>query len=206
MLVAGNAVMLLPQHWTFIHFCPMPVSTGQLTLERGAGQGVSVVVDYPDCVLVLDPPWMTPRLPSPIQEYIERRRFMSIVESSQLEITIAGVDPESPQHHPANAGWAAEPGMRMLKKTFAANDVYAPKAESPLRFELRDIAILSPGEYTVHARLVFPTDLTPYRIPSLSSPQWSEQGHRRLMAPFSPGAVLLHEAATNPLALIVGDE
>lgn len=132
-LVAGNAIVLLPSHWTLIFFSRHRVAPQHLEIAR-LPNGTFCFVDYSGRLMVES---RVPRLPEPLQKWLEHRRLNAMVQHSHIALWIR---PE----------WSQD---EIYAGAHAASACWEPISSTSIRFVIPCAVDLPPGRYYVRGVL-----------------------------------------------------
>lgn len=200
-LVLTNSVMLLPDRWTFLQFCPIVVAPAAITLETNAAGPQSLLLEDLNNTLALYKPAFGSDQPlpfRPLERALQRRRIEHFIAIVSIALDIGRSD--SPlmtrTYDPSTRLWQEVPAATTTTTTFNAAAVWQPMKHSRIRFVL-PVPALSPGEYRARARL-----FAPPRWTSDAAVTANDSALRQL--PAWPGSVLVLESISNETAFVVG--
>lgn len=190
-LVLSNVVVVLPDAWTFLQLCPLSMSPAGLALEWDpSGQSGLVLEDVGNKFVANAPTVNVDTSVVALDSFIHEQRVQHVVRMASITVEIAKARTEQPERV------TMAPSELLYSRTYEAQAVWCPIRQSRFRFELKNAVDIIPGEYTVRAKL---------HVPARWSPDgpWTEMELIQMGRPFWPGTILLREATTPELRLVI---
>lgn len=201
-LVTGNVVVLLPDNWTFLQFCPVAVSAKNLIACQSVGEATAVVIEVPKDELVVDTPILSVDLPIPLIDLARKRRQIDwLMRNAQVAVEVSdGMHPLTTRVFDSTSGWWTQQlSTTSSSKIINVREIWKPDGSNLLRFMVDGCLDLTPGRYQVRARLFVPAAWNP-------DGPWTSRQYKQLQAPCWPGTVLFREAVSDQIIVAIPKE